>query len=782
MKKIIGLLFVAAIASFAIVSCKDDFNEADFLRLQSQLKLEQDSIDRKRDKAAAESVSKAAVDEYIAAANNAGDLLALTLLLRENGLPVSGVNVTLTSSSKSTLSNGRTQAAQTATSDASGNVVFDKVVIGSGSISFSKAGYVGATANVDFGTPGDPVAITVTNPNTSLPIIKYISPKKKFEEATIPMFSASATGGSTATIKGHVTIERDLTNTTPEIPAGTVLRANLTGLAIATSSFISSFAFSDDSTLGVATVSATGDYSMTVPAVASGISIPIIVPTIEGSQTVAVFSVNGVNENTDGTPNVRSNLATQWGPGFSYDTSLPVVLGAKAVFNVPLASGRGNSFTFTPVGRSLDVTTISSTTPTAAGNTFYSISNRGAGFTSSPTVDISGVGTTDDAETTLRGYVTDVNITDGGTGYPISTTVRLHFLYNDGTVNQSMATPAGGLFVNVTTTATGTLPTGALSLPTSTGFKGAASPFITGQDVASFSVAVTNLANVTITPTTNASITVGRTTELNSVIMKTSIAASNITTAPTFTLSSGGSTTPATVVVNSFKTQYSIGITGTATTPYSILPSDVRFYWPTVQGVENDITETAMIDRVSNAGVVEASNATLISNLSTDGTNLSKRITNSNLVTRRFWAVQPTAEIVDATLTPAQATVVLNTNGQVTGLTGITAGRGYHSVSQYNFSIQPSVSTAAPTQAAAVQLDFASDANTREVTWSTGTVVSGGAGYLVDVNRFKTVTGVANKAFSFKGSSTTGSVTVQAGKTYILDIDYGTGDRKDAIL
>jgi hypothetical protein len=45
MKRLLSLTMIAAMIGLAIISCKDDFNEEDFLRLQSELKLKQDEVD-----------------------------------------------------------------------------------------------------------------------------------------------------------------------------------------------------------------------------------------------------------------------------------------------------------------------------------------------------------------------------------------------------------------------------------------------------------------------------------------------------------------------------------------------------------------------------------------------------------------------------------------------------------------------------------------------------------------------------------------------------------------
>ncbi|HEY0654814.1 MAG TPA: hypothetical protein VGD65_16870, partial [Chryseosolibacter sp.] len=119
MKRLLIFGLMAAITSLAILSCKDDFNEEDFLQKQADLKLRQDSVNRRRDKALLDTLSKEAVQEWIAATNESGDLMAVTLMVRENGVPVQGVSVSLTSSTPNEISSGRTKAIQTGVTDVS---------------------------------------------------------------------------------------------------------------------------------------------------------------------------------------------------------------------------------------------------------------------------------------------------------------------------------------------------------------------------------------------------------------------------------------------------------------------------------------------------------------------------------------------------------------------------------------------------------------------------------------------------------------------------------------
>src|SRR5436853_2667017 len=127
MKRLFSLILSTAVITMVSVSCKDDFNEQDFLKLQSELKLKQDSTKRARDKAAAQSASQEVVQSYIDAQNAAGALMAVTIIVREDNTPIQGVAVSISSGASKT--DGRTQATINGTTDALGTVVFETAVI-----------------------------------------------------------------------------------------------------------------------------------------------------------------------------------------------------------------------------------------------------------------------------------------------------------------------------------------------------------------------------------------------------------------------------------------------------------------------------------------------------------------------------------------------------------------------------------------------------------------------------------------------------------------------------
>ena len=135
--KFIAMVMIAAL-TVAFVACKDDFSEEDYLRLQNELALRQDSITRARNQSVRDSAELSVVNSFIAAQNAAGNLMGVSLIVREDNTPVAGVLVTISSGAPSSIATGRTEAQLTGTSDASGRVDFDAVTIANSIITIVK--------------------------------------------------------------------------------------------------------------------------------------------------------------------------------------------------------------------------------------------------------------------------------------------------------------------------------------------------------------------------------------------------------------------------------------------------------------------------------------------------------------------------------------------------------------------------------------------------------------------------------------------------------------------
>ncbi|GCC52340.1 hypothetical protein SanaruYs_25760 [Chryseotalea sanaruensis] len=783
--KLFGMIAIVASATF--FGCKDDFTEGDFLKLQNELAKEKE----KRDSAYLEAMTQEQAESYIAALNEAGDLLSITVLVREDNTPVAGVSVSIASGSTETT-NGRTKEEVTVVTDAAGRAVFERVTIGDNVISLSKANYVSASARVDFGTPPVPIALNTNINGTS--VTRYIAPPKRFENFALPLYSESDAEGNTAVIQGTFRIENDLTNdpnVMDAIPAELVVAANLsTALANAGSitsscNCVADYRFTGgEGSLGVATIdAATGAFSMRVPATANGLNISMIYPTIVGTQRIAVRRLNGV----DITPEFRQ-VPVRWDPATAASTNIPVIPGARAVFtyngsSTPAPAGRGFTITnFTPVARPLSTGTVSNTGNTTLSNTTYRINSRGLDYTSAPTVTISGGGGSGaTAESFLRLLTNSFNITNGGSGYAGGLHV-IEFTYIDqNAAVQVYATSGQFLAIG------GALPTGLRPLPNVAGFAPNA-PYTTPNQIQGFGYRVVDVATgQPAAPTTPATFVVDDYSELGGIQITNG--GSGYTTAPTIALAAGGTpVNTASVTVPAFRTQFNFSLpTGVATTPYRVLPNDIQFIYPANAVDGQTIEISGKVDLINPIGTTQTSNADFIVNLTTDGTNIIALNEGLSFRTNRFWTTAPTVFVQDRTIEAAAANLTIDAvTGQVTfqnpfadgGLSNqrlipdaanTITGQGYDAVS---VEIVPTI-TGAPGSGAVFNLTTTQNVDNRLVTWGGATVrLSPGAGYLANLNR-------TNAARGYSGTTT--NIVVQTGKVYNLTIDAGTGVRLEAI-
>ncbi len=778
MKRLLSLTMIAALAAFAIVACKDDFNEEEFLRLQSELKLKQDEVMRQRN----DSTSKEAVQSYINAANEAGDLLSVSLILRENGNPLPGVTVTLSSGTTNEISSGRTNAVTTGTTDATGNVVFDRVTIGSGTATFSKTGYVSASATYDFSSLAlAPVPVQVPNPNGSGTYTYYIAPQKRFEEAVVQMISATASEGSTATITGKVTIENDVTNLTPEVPTGIVLRANLTNLLPNNQGFFTSYVLSDNSTLGRATIAADGTYTMIVPATAAGTTINMIVPNIEGNCRMAVNGVDngaGVIVPLANGPEYR-NVPTSWGPQAptGFGNTVPGVAGAKLVYSQPPAAGTGLTFDFTPVPRPLVTSTgtpISSAETMQVGETFFKIASRGNyGSGPAPAVSISGGGGQGAvADVFMRTYVAALTVTNVGAGYTPNSNITLRVQrvrHDDLVFNQGDA-------ITVQATSTGTLPPtiDLAAFANSIGWHPNNQVTMTSTNLKSLRISVTGDGP----DNTEGVVSAVFKTELERISFDPLLNAgsglanpgSGFTSAPTITFTGGGladgSADHASVQVVDFPVNWTISPNNTSATDYPLVPVCTVTY---PVGPNGDIPAETVVQVWSASGDLEIGFTSLTSRLTVSNGDIVKREPARVLRTNTKSGGKPT--ILVTTETPQNAArPLLPANilqGSITSFPGAgNLGNGYNA--PLTVSVQPAIA-GAPGSGAAITLTNFFDPLTLEYTWLGATTIqSQGSGYLSNLNQ---------KAAE-NASGLTVTIQAQAGKTYTADIVYGTGNRK----
>lgn len=616
---------------------------------------------------------------------------------------------------------------------------------------------------VDFGTPAAPQQIQVSNPNGNGTITKYLPPNKRFEEGLITMFSTTPSSGSTATIRGRVTIENDVTNITPEVPAGVVIRANMANLAsTVVAPFIVSYTLADNSALGVATVAANGDYVMTVPATALGVNIPLIIPNIEGTCRMAV---NGYDNGTGvaiplAAPEYR-DVPTSWGPqalGVG-GTSIPGVVGARIVVPNAPAAGSGFALDFVRLGKSISTGTInSSSSAQAVGSNYYRINSRGSYSAVAPTVTISGNGTGATATSQLRTMITSISLTNAGTGYTTPISLRINATLADGST-QPLST-ATIVFAG------STVPSSISNLTNVDGDNGGF-----GADDAQLLVP-TNATSLSLVledeAGTGATITSTSLTELASVTITNG--GSGYSTAPTISLSGGGladgSPSHASVQVLEFPVQWEVFPNNTATSDYPILPDFTITAGPSaVTGAGS----STVLDLYGANSFLESNDLDIQSAFMLQNGDIVKRYPALRYIVSFQTDVTPQLIIDDETQANNRLTFLatdINSSGQITSNPTATAfGNGYNS--PLSATVVPAIA-GAPGSGALIEVTSTHSTATGEYTYSSSVTTNPGSGYLPNLNQR-----------SAQNSTFTNQVNaVQAGKSYTVDIIYGTGLRK----
>ncbi len=420
MKNLSKISAFAILISLIVFACKDNFSEQDLLAYQSKAISKKDSLNAVK---------------QLAAMNEAGQLLSYTLQVLEDKVPVTGVSAIITNQTS-------TAGTLSATTDVNGFATFKNIQIGANTVVISKTGYLSATFIVDFGVPTEGTNYKLIN-NSSGSVT--VVPIKRTASNQVPVFSSAGT--ATATIKGNVTIETDLTNTAPEIPQGLVIKANLAsvangfgGTAVSTSSgstnqsTISTYYF-NAGTIGSATVdNTTGAYSMAVPATTAGTTLSIIYPVISSNQKIAYNRKGGIAVPAK----IDAAVPAVYGPTVGTYDNVPSLPDAFASVTpaAPPAPGAGLKFTFTPVARPLagNGTNFNSTTNNSVlsytfnGITSYYRFNGGSGYTTVPTVTITGSGAAGAAATAVvdaSGKVSSINISNGGSGFTSIPTITI---------------------------------------------------------------------------------------------------------------------------------------------------------------------------------------------------------------------------------------------------------------------------------------------------------------------------------------------------------------------
>lgn len=743
MKNAKNLLFALfGVFIFLGTSCNDDFSEEDLLKLQVQLAEEADSLNAQR---------------QLRALNEAGELLSFSITIQsDNSQPVEGATVTMLSHL-----NGETLEA---TSDANGVANFPQVPIGGATVSLTKAGFIGSTLNIDFGTLEYGRNYTIIDGN--------VVPTPVNTSAVVAMFSTDAAQGSTATISGKVTIETDVTNSTSEIPQDIQIKANFDDYAVISTAggiSVTQYTVNGNTAFGVADVdNTTGEYTMIVPATAGGLDIDLLIPNVTATQRIAV---NGVNGEFLAIPEYM-DVETFFGPTYQYgyETSIPDVAGAYAEFPAPPSAGRGLSLTFERIGESLnnefdwdiydDVTSKYD-----AGGVIYQITSFGNGYTSSPVVTITdATGTDAYAEAYIHFAVDGLTISDAGSGFAANSTITFDLYYDevlsDESINADVYEAAG--ILQVETDGSGAI--------TQTAVNTALADAIADGDVYFDSVnpqviydRVGAIKLISQTGTTNAILDV-TSTSFGQVYEFDLVNGGDNYSNPSISFSGGGATSQAAMNVLAFETAWTIELDNSAnTSDYTMLPEGIAYeYTPANDGASSQLSDLSY--KMPSVGSWVFDN--FMDFLAVSSGDVIFEDQTATFRTFYQSAVEPKAIVEEINVEPAYAFVNINSEGQVSSLSSINTGEGY----DQEFDVTIMTIDGAPGSGATIDLyGFTSVSSASEVSWNGNYIITdGGTEYLQNLN-----------IDSYVPYSTNGtSVTVKTGETYIRNVNYGTGDRQ----
>ena len=718
LSKFFSMLLVIALVG----GCSDDFTEEDFVQLQSDL-------------------ARQTSDENAAALAIASVLQSLTIQVQEDEAPLEGVSVTISNP-------GAAEA--TVSTNTNGNAIFSNVVIGGNTINVSLEGYLSAQVVVDFGEveEGDEYRV----------IDGRIVPIPRSESVVIPMISAAATSGSTATIRGRVTIETDLTNDAPEVPQDIQIRANFADSDdvddVIASGGVSVESFTFNEGLGVANVdNTTGEYSLLVPAGADGTDVELLIPELELNQTVAVSELDG----DDIEPEYRS-VPTLFGPiaDDDYD-DIPEVFGAKAVF--PEAPAAGDGFTlsgYARVGRELNFATDAFTTPSVTNDMRFQFTSLGAGYTESPTVAVADpTGTGAEPQAWIEFAIGGINVTTTGTGYNAGTVFVDIFALNSG---------GGTIFINtigVTPNASNEITQAVVTDAVEDAISSGDSGFELDNLFEISQISTGFRVDFPTSPSGGTDAT-GTLSLAKSQVHRVAVFNGENYTSPTITFSGGGGTSQAVMNIIAFATQWSFNLDNSGnTSDYNVLFDDITFVktTPSLSNFEDDDVESTVTGFDEN----------FLNTLTVSGGDVVYYDAAEDYITEFRSTTEPTIIIEMSEPETAEADVEINDDGEVDDLDDVVEGSGY--AMEFQVTIMPAIDGAPGTGATITLEDFFTDDQTRETTWDGDFFITNmGSGYLDNLNQA-----------DFEGFSGGRNYNVRSGETIIVNIDYGTGDRQEDV-
>lgn len=755
-----------AIAASAIVftACKDEFTEEDFLNMQAELarelaatqqQYELEKLQTQRD-----------VQEYLIRlqnqlANDREDAIAQRNLeaLRQSGLitnysvrvqsddePIQDATLTAVSSS------GSSGSRQVVTTDANGVAVFTDLVWGGNIITIEADGYLTVEIVVTFNAPAGTYDV----------VNGIIYPLGRNEASEFELFSNEVGAGNTATVKGRVTIETDLTNDTPEIPQNMTVKLRLTSTATNTNSTgvtVNKYIFTSN-TIGAGPVNGTtGEFLVVVPAKASGINYALDLSEFELDQTIAI---NRLTSETQNNPRVAT-IPTSFGPSVTQSGTVTVP-SARAVFPAPPAAGdglEGAIISVVPRNFNPGNITFNDGSQKVQDNIVIQVNNRGA-LRQIPTVTVTGGSMTTLPEYTavVEGWITAITVTNAGTGLAANTPGNIQIYAVD--ANNA---DIGGPFASIpyTSTAGGTLPA-AIAIPLSVSGPNARFTFPTG--IVGIRAEAPGATGAVVSATYTGELT-GLTQTASGV---------NCISSPSFAFANGGTgaTLPSvSVVAMGFNYNWTVSNTNN-TAPYSIVPDITVEYAATYTANAGPvISKNSTLNNhnviFNNAVVANGAGVTITERLRVSGGQVVQQ--GPGEFFRTFSFISPKVIITKTVPQQAVRRLDITTTGTIAGLIAFGGsdnnGSGY-AANTLTVTVEPSFAGAPGSGGAIILTNFNSAGQwPGAANWS---VANPGSGYKQNVNR------------AAQAPTGTGAINgLKPGDVFFREIEYGTGRRNIAV-
>jgi len=373
-----------------LFSCKkDEFSEIDATKAQKEIISQQDSVERLRD-----------------SLNHLGGLIQYSVSV----VPAKGSSASLKSAKAAKgVNNAVVSVSQHGkvyvdTTDESGIAVFYDLRIGVVSVNVRAENFT----TVDY--------LAQLEPEDDEDVNLYYN-TLRYAATMIPVFSLTE---GLSTIKGVVTYESNLTNTTAEVAANVPVVAMIDvnysdfwstyfGNQVADNSGQVISAFYAD-LIATDTTDAQGNYSVQIPSTANGLPVKIEISDVAVNQTLLMNTVNKVAP-ANPLQNIRTIFSSNIGSTGPAPTTIPYVPAATVTFSNPTGA----------VAEQPDVPAVAQAVIASSGIVSINIVNQGYGYTQAPIIEIVdnlGIGEGAKAVAYItEGRVTSIVITEPGKGY-----------------------------------------------------------------------------------------------------------------------------------------------------------------------------------------------------------------------------------------------------------------------------------------------------------------------------------------------------------------------------